>query len=196
MYPPWLLANLFSTWGLAAALAALCFLALRSNWFRQRRSEQSIAEPDTIRAACTPKPREAGHLAPDEFLRWQVEMHETARDVKAEIDTKLLALQSLIVLANEHSQRLEMLLMRAEQGCNRQAPFVSGREILSRIENATSALPPLDSRAQGREVLNPAQVKLARQLQSEAEYTPAQIASFVGATVADVEFFLSTTAAS
>lgn len=193
MYPPLLLANLYSTWGLAAALAAICFLALRGNWFKQRRSEQAEADPNSIREACAPKPREAGHHAPDDLLRWQVEMHETARDVKAEIDTKILALQALIALANEHAERLETLLSRADKNGTSQEPaFVSGREILSRIEFAAGNLPPLDARAEGREILNPAQAKLARQLLSEDEYTPAQIASYIGASVVDVEFFLST----
>ena len=193
MFPPLLLANLYSTWGLAAALAAICFLALRGNWFRQRRSEQADPDPTSIREACAPKQREPGHHAPNDLLRWQVEMHETARDVKAEIDTKILALQALITLANEHAERLEMLLSRADKnGCSQEPPFVSGREILSRIEFASGNLPPLDARAQGREILNPAQAKLVRQLQSEEEYTPAQIASYIGASLADVEFFLST----
>jgi hypothetical protein len=194
MFPPLLLANLFSTWGLAAALAALCFLALRGNWLRQRRGEQAAAEPSAIREAGAPKIRETAYHGPDELLRWEVQMHETARDVKAEIDTKLLALQSLLVLANEHSQRLEALLARAEVSNGREAaPFVSGREILSRIENVMGHLPPLDARAQGREILTPAQAKLAKQLQSEEEYTPEQIAGYIGAPVVDVELFLSMT---
>ena len=192
MFPPLLLANLFSTWGLAAALAAICFLALRGNWFKQRRSEQAGADPQSIREACAPKPREAGHHAPDDFLRWQVEMHETARDVTAEIDTKILALQALITLANEHAERLETLLMLADKnGASQEPPFVSGREILSQIEFAAGNLPPLDARAAGREILSPAQAKLARQLQSEEEYTPQQIASYIGASIVDVEFFLN-----
>lgn len=121
-------------------------------------------------------------------------MHETARDVKAEIDTKILALQALIALASDHAERLETLLARADrQDCSEQPPFVSGREILSQIEFAAGNLPPLSALAQGREILNPAQEKLARQLANEEEYTPAQIASYIGASVVDVEFFLNMT---
>src|SRR5690349_7339541 len=115
-----LLANLFSqlpsNWGLAAALAAACFLLLRSNWVRQRRSEESTPNPRAIREAYAPQNREASaHHAPEDLLRWQVELHDTLRDAKAEIDTKLLALQSLMVIADEHAQRLEALLARAEK---------------------------------------------------------------------------------
>jgi hypothetical protein len=193
-----LIANLFSqlpsNWGLAAALAAACFLLLRSNWVRQRRSEESTPNPRAIREAYAPQNREgSAHRAPEDLLRWQVEMHDTARDVKAEIDTKLLALQSLMVIANEHAQRLESLLARAEKTGQfiAEPSVITGREILDRIENGTGPLPPLDARAQGREVLTPAQAKLAQQLQSEEEYTPAQIAMYVGASTSEVEMFLS-----
>lgn len=192
-----LLANLFSqlpsNWGLAAALAAACLLLLRNNWARQRKSAESTPNPQAIREAYAPKTREASaHHAPEDLLRWQVELHDTARDVKAEIDTKLLALQSLLVVANEHAQRLETLLARAEKvGQSAEPTVLGGREILDRIENCSGPLPPLDARAQGREILTPAQAKLAQQLNSEEEYTPAQIAMYVGASTTEVEMFLS-----
>lgn len=192
-----LLANLFSqlpsNWGLAAALAVVCFLLLRSNWMRQKRSEESTPSPQAIREAYSPRTREgSAHHAPEDLLRWQVEMHDTARDVKAEIDTKLLALQSLMIIANEHAQRLEALLARAEVvGCKAAPAVIWGREILDRIENGAGPLPPLDPRAAGKELLTPAQAKLAKQLQSEEAYTPAQIAQYVGASPVEVEMFLS-----
>jgi hypothetical protein len=39
--------------------------------------------------------------------QWQVEFHETCRDLKAEIDSKMRALQILIVEANAAAERLE-----------------------------------------------------------------------------------------
>lgn len=45
--------------------------------------------------------------APPEVTRWQVEMHELARDLKGEIDTKLALLQLLIRQANQAADRLE-----------------------------------------------------------------------------------------
>lgn len=199
MNAPLLLANIFSqlpgNWGLAAALAAACFLLLRGNWLRQRRSATATPDPQAIQQSFAAKTREASaHHAPEDLLRWQVEMHELARDVKGEIDTKLLALQSLIVIANEQADRLESLLTRAEgTTANRTEPVLTGREILSRIENMSGNLPPLDARAQGREPLNPAQAKLARQLASEGDYTPAQIAEHIGADLVTVEMFLNMT---
>jgi hypothetical protein len=197
MNVPMLFANLFSqlgpNWALAAALAAACFLMLRGNWLRQKRSQESTPDPQTIQHSFASKTREASaHHAPEDLLRWQVEMHELARDVKGEIDAKLLALQSLMVIADEHAQRLESLLARTEQATGSQSPpVIGGREILTRIENASGRLPSLDARAQGKELLNPAQAKLAAQLAREEEYTPAQIAQYVGAAVVDVEMYLN-----
>jgi hypothetical protein len=197
MQAPLLFANLFSqlgpNWALAAALAAACFLMLRGNWLRQKRSQDSTPDPQTIQHSFATKTREASaHHAPEDLLRWQVEMHELARDVKGEIDAKLMALQSLMIIADEHAQRLESLLTRTEKVAGPQtAAAIGGREILSRIENARCTLPPLDARALGKQLLNPAQAKLVAQLASEEDYTPAQIAQYVGATVVDVEMFLS-----
>ncbi len=197
MNAPQLLANIFSqlgpNWALAAALAAACFLLLRGNWQRQKRALDSTPDPQTIQTSFAAKTREtSAHHAPEDLLRWQVEMHELARDVKGEIDAKLLALQSLLVIANEHALRLELLLARTEKVTEPQTPLViDGREILTRIENARGPLPALDARAQGKELLNPAQAKLAAQLASEEDYTPAQIAQYVGAAEVDVEMFLS-----
>lgn len=53
--------------------------------------------------------------APAELTRWQVEMHETARDLKGEIDTKLAVLQILVRHANEASARLEAAIDRTQK---------------------------------------------------------------------------------
>jgi hypothetical protein len=45
---------------------------------------------------------------------WEVEMHRLARELKAEIETKMRALQQLIQLADEAHARLEMSLGRAK----------------------------------------------------------------------------------
>jgi hypothetical protein len=50
--------------------------------------------------------------APPELLRWQVEMHETARDLKAELDSKLAALQALVALAREERALLEATILQ------------------------------------------------------------------------------------
>jgi hypothetical protein len=50
---------------------------------------------------------------PVEMMRWEVEMHDTARELKAELDTKMVALQTLIRSAREEQQRLAKLIATA-----------------------------------------------------------------------------------
>ncbi len=53
--------------------------------------------------------------APPELLRWQVEMHETARDLKGELDSKMVALQELIRQAELQAERLRATIEEAKQ---------------------------------------------------------------------------------
>ena len=41
-------------------------------------------------------------------------MHETARELKGELDSKLSALQALVLIARQESQRLEAAIKTAE----------------------------------------------------------------------------------
>jgi len=68
--------------------------------------------------------------APSELLRWQIEMHDTARELKGQLDCKLSALQTLVALARRESDRLEAAIRRAER-LNLEIP----RDTLARIEN-------------------------------------------------------------
>lgn len=61
--------------------------------------------------------------APAEVLKWQVEMHETARDLKAELDSKMRALQALMVQAHEQEVRLADLLRRAHPSASAASPL-------------------------------------------------------------------------
>ncbi len=43
-------------------------------------------------------------------MRWEVEMHDTARELKAELDSKISALMSLVRTAREEQERLTQLI--------------------------------------------------------------------------------------
>lgn len=53
--------------------------------------------------------------APATVVRWEVGMHELARELRAELDCKMAAMQSLIVQAHEESNRLTAVIERAER---------------------------------------------------------------------------------
>ena len=116
--------------------------------------------------------------APSEVLRWQVEMHETARDLKAEIDTKLALLQIYIRDANSAAQRLEQASARAER--------LGVRDSLAAIEawgeeGATPAMPATTSLPEASAIYALA----------DRGYSPASIAHETGLPLGEVELAMS-----
>ncbi|MFV1964121.1 MAG: hypothetical protein ACC628_01770 [Pirellulaceae bacterium] len=93
--------------------------------------------------------------APPEVLRWQVEMHEMARGLKAELDSKMGALQVLVQLAREESERLEQAVARAKRlgmsECNDTLAEIErlADRAMADGPDATGALPPLSNAASG-----------------------------------------------
>ncbi len=112
-----------SSWALfALGLLLMIFVLFKRMHKHYRRKPKRVrAEIDSVQhSAQSVAPRKDTPLAdaPREILRWQVEMHETARELKAELESKMLALQSLIRLADERSEKLEGAIRRAESlGC-------------------------------------------------------------------------------
>jgi hypothetical protein len=98
-----------------AGVALATFILLRGTRAYLARSRADKTSPGTIRAELTKLETKPTSIPPKELLRWQVEMHETARDLKAEIDTKLAALQALTIAARQESERLEAAITKAEQ---------------------------------------------------------------------------------
>jgi len=90
---------------------AIAILMRRWNRYFRRRPSRRDAKAAALSASRTEQPLMD---APPEILRWQVEMHETARDLKAELDTKIAVLERLTIDAREQAARLEELLQRAE----------------------------------------------------------------------------------
>ncbi len=111
----WLLAGMSQTGMFLAGISLLIFLLMRRSfrYYGSRRSRKKTDEPYLVQT-----PRPAGKhrslsTAPPDLLRWHVEMHETARDLKAELDSKMRLLQLLIAQARQQADRLEHLLSDA-----------------------------------------------------------------------------------
>jgi hypothetical protein len=111
----WLLADITSWAMFIVGLGMLISILLR-RWHRyygprRRRREAPVLER-TAR-----EERKAGRSlsdAPVDVLRWHVELHETARDLKAELESKITALQVLIRMAGQEADRLERLIDSAD----------------------------------------------------------------------------------
>jgi len=96
--------NLAYVFLIAAILVATLTLLLRLYRYQKR---QSRGVP---RQTGRPSQSEQRASAPDSVIRWEVEMQELARDLKAEIDSKMIALGHLIRDADRAAERLEKAL--------------------------------------------------------------------------------------
>lgn len=92
---------------LAALALTIGFLLLRSHRYFARQQDMS-----PIIRVQRPQADQRGHHvgAPEEMLRWEVEMHDIARDLSAQLDSKMGALEHLIREADRVAGRLEAAL--------------------------------------------------------------------------------------
>ena len=111
-----LIAGIFQTVALLLGLSLLAVMLLRRSFRYYGHRKPGRIEPPIVR---TSRPiddaREPLADAPPEMARWQVEMHQVARDVKGELDTKMRMLLELICRARLERERLETALERAER---------------------------------------------------------------------------------
>jgi len=93
---------------LAVLMITIGFLLFRWHRYLRRQSRNLPMIVETPR----PDPKQQGPSldSPGDKSRWEVEMHETARDLSAQLDTKMAALQQLIRQADRASARLEAIL--------------------------------------------------------------------------------------
>jgi len=82
---------------------AIWILLRRSRRYQSRQSSRPIARFDRPQ----PHDPDSDKIPPGELTRWEVQMHETARDLLAELETKAAMLQQLIRDADRAAARLE-----------------------------------------------------------------------------------------
>jgi hypothetical protein len=156
---------------------ALLLTVLLRRWASRSRQQKPLRRPNRNVAESTSEPSSLID-APADVLRWQVEMHETARELKAELDSKMSALQTLVLLARKECERLEDLLARAD-GCRGPLRVIGAAEDIG-VNNAPHApVLPCDER-QRRDIYN---------LADEGATAP-EIAGQIGVPVGEVEFLL------
>ena len=96
---------------LAAIVAATSLLLMRLRRYSRR---QKKTRPGMVRTD-RPKSEERGHHLglPPKGMEWEVKMHETARDLSAQLDSKMSALGHLIRESDRAAARLETALEAA-----------------------------------------------------------------------------------
>ncbi len=102
-----------------AGLAIICWLLLRG---RATRSVKRLREGDVLlkhnantRGHSLPFSGVSSLGAPVDVLKWQVELHELGRELKAELDSKLIAVRAMTQAYDEASNRLIKLLRAADR---------------------------------------------------------------------------------
>ena len=98
---------------LGLALMALILLRRSHGYIRGTPTRHQAAIEKMPRPLKPPRPSPTS--TPPELVRWQVEMHETARDLTAELDSKISILRQLLLMAADERTKLEECIARGEQ---------------------------------------------------------------------------------
>ena len=186
-----LLANAVSWTMFGLGVVLMICVLLRRSWRYQRENRRSTRGITVKR----PRVNRAERLidAPPEVLRWQVEMHDLARDLKAELDSKMRALQTLIQLAQHETLQLEAAIQRAERlGISTCRDTLQTVEQLSESPEASSnaSLPPL-AETNIVELIKPSDQRSRIYVLHDAGQSPESIAQRMNITVGEVELILS-----
>lgn len=176
---------------LVLAMLVIAYVLIRRIYRRTgRSSNRPIVEQ--------PRPQEqrrgqALMDAPPEVLRWQVEMHDTARELIAELNNKMAALDFLARQAAEQASRLEQALEQArELGVGPSAAEAGEITRLAAALRESATRPTTDPADTGLptplapETIRPTIYRLA-----DSGQTPAMIADAIDQPVAEVERILS-----
>ncbi|QDU94408.1 serine integrase family protein [Lignipirellula cremea] len=166
-----------STGMLMLGMGIAAFVLLRRRFLTRRKHRGKRSKETAPQASLRP-----GEIAsaPPEFLRLQVELHETARDLKAEIDTKMRALSALSILAEERTAALERAIAEADRR------NLTGAGTMQNIPPGGTRVPPATA-------LSPVcdhDLRAALRLLNQGQSTAA-IAGELGYPLGDMELALS-----
>jgi hypothetical protein len=110
----WLLAEVETSTALfLAGLVLMIGVFLLRSQRQVVRTSQAFPRPAALPADSEPL-RGRGLQSPEGFARWEVEMHDLARELTAKLDTKITLLQQLLRAADEQGTRLTTVLERAK----------------------------------------------------------------------------------
>ncbi len=171
------------------------FLIRRSRRYLARSAAESSAKSSSAGPQSSPESsRDAERVSSTEVLRGQVQLHETARELMGQLDSKMSALQTLIRSANDAATRLETAIDRAQR-----LGLAARRDTLEDLAN----LPATDETAAAR-LIGDLSAGTERQIRIDQEHyaelvvnlaregrNAQSIASELGIAIGDVEMLLS-----
>jgi hypothetical protein len=102
-----------------AGLGLICWLLMRGKMRGRRSTELPVATSLKHNSNASSSPHfftgTQSLGAPAEVLKWQVELHELARELKAELDSKLIAVRTMTASYDQAAHRLSELIRLADQ---------------------------------------------------------------------------------
>jgi hypothetical protein len=130
-----LLSNNLQSLMMIAGISIICWLLMRSKMVGKKRAELPVNVPSlkhNANAQVTHRGFSGTNSlgAPTEVLKWQVELHDLGRELKAELDSKLIAVRSMTLSYDRAAQRLSELIRMAEQvTVSPQSPLAEARRL-------------------------------------------------------------------
>ncbi len=171
----------------ALALLAVALLVSGFLLFRTQRYFARAARTGAGQAPGAPHPAEA-LTPPHEAVRWQVEMHELAREVSARLDNKVRILEHLIQDADRAAARLESAL---DQVRPHTEPAAAPRAAAAR--GALETNPAAASTSQTSRSEKAPETRRHEEIYTLADYghAPAEIARRLNLPQGEIELILS-----
>ncbi|HEX5447423.1 MAG TPA: hypothetical protein VFW87_26650 [Pirellulales bacterium] len=169
--------------GLGLVCAVLLF---RTHRQLNTRPKGQLSHPSSWSKPRLPKTPAAHHLdLPRDAQRWEVQMHETARELRGQLDSKISVLQHLIRDAAAETARLEAAIERAarlEVSAARPAPH---------LQAAAVHPPAMRPRAMAEPLPSPTSRRYAEiYALADSGLASAAIATRVGSPIGEVELIL------
>lgn len=166
----------------------------------QRQIRKTNAAPAAKRgAAARPPAAPATGAGQNSHARWEVQMHELARDLSGQLDSKISVLQHLLAQAESQSARLESLLARAQrlaQMAAAEPPSTSASSSSARrsASQAAGLGGAANVRIDASSRAEPASTVARRNEQiyrlADAGHSSGAIAAQIGAPIGEVELIL------
>jgi hypothetical protein len=188
-----------STLCLLVLIVTTGFLLMRAGRHLARQQREAGAIPSVRAREEANGPPSANR--PDELDRWTVEMHDTARALSAQLDSKMSALAALVAEADRAAARLEAALARTREAVPRadsQAEALLG-VVAGGAEGAGPGVEEPDAEGRGAPLLPraddpapPSRAARRDEIYTLADYGfgPAEIARRVGSPIGEVELVL------
>lgn len=177
----------FTTILFLGGLGLVCsVLLLRTHRQLSKRPKSELPSPTTFSQPRQPAATAHRLDAPRETRQWEVEMHDLARDLKGELDSKIVIVEQLIREAKTQADRLEAAISRAtEIGAAR----MQANSDLPRTENGRKASARVDA-GDARPGNSASRRHAEIYALADQGLTSASIANRLGSPIGEVELIL------